>query len=69
MKAENKTTEHNRTIRLTEIPDPDDKRLLPELTITINYIQGDGVPILDKAVTLDSVVIPLIIEAINSHRQ
>lgn len=66
MKAENTTTGHNRTIRLTEIPD-NGKGSLRELVITINYkLFGDNDPYtVDKAVTLDGVVIPTIIEAIN----
>jgi hypothetical protein len=67
MKAENLTTDHNRTIRLTGIPSkhPHDP---VEMLITINYIHkdGDGSAVIDKAVTLDSTVIPAIINAINA---
>lgn len=64
MKAENETTGHNRTLRITGIPGAEAP--LRELCITIGYVSGsnDGA-VIDKAVTLDSVVIPAIIEAIN----
>lgn len=62
MKADNTSTGHNRTIRLTEIPG-----LPSELTITVNYVQvandGDAVK---KAVCLDGVVIPEIVRALNN---
>jgi hypothetical protein len=69
MQATNEGTGHTRTIKLTGIPDIG-KGLLTELTITVNYTQepNDG-RVLDKAVTLDSVVIPEIIRAINNCGQ
>lgn len=66
MKAQNDTTGHNRTIRITEIPEHP-HRYLSEMSITIGYLrEGDG-SIIDKAVTLDNVIIPAIIEALNKH--
>jgi hypothetical protein len=56
MKADNTSTDHNRTIRLTEVPGD-----VPELLITVGYVQTN-VPV---AITLDKVVIPAIIEALN----
>lgn len=66
MKADNTITGHNRTIRITGIPDPKGEGFLPELTITVNYVQqpNEGGSVY-KAVTLDGVVIPAIIEALN----
>ena len=71
MQAENSTTEHNRTIRVTGIPakHPLDRT---ELLITIGYVddENDGDRI-HKAVALDNHVIPEIIAALNErhHRQ
>jgi hypothetical protein len=59
MKAENTTTGHNRTIKITEIPGP----YLNKLTITVNYVDGGCVV---KARTLDSIIIPEIIKALNN---
>ncbi len=64
MKAENVTTGHNRTIRLTEIPGDELKTLL--ITITYVEVTNDG-GVIYKAVTLDNVVIPLIMAAINER--
>ncbi len=66
MKADNTTTPHNRTIRLTEIPSGK-HGALSELSIKIGYVSddpkiGDG----HRGVTIDSVVIPMIVEAINA---
>ena len=62
MKADNTETGHNRTIRLTGIEGSE----LDELLITVNYVEA---PCEDrrlvKAVTLDGVVIPAIIDALN----
>lgn len=71
MQATNEGTGHNRTIKLTGIPDPEGKGLLSELTITVNYTYGfnDADKVVDRAVTLDSVVIPEIIRAINNCGQ
>lgn len=69
MKVENETTGHNRTLRLTGIEG--DRRkcgVLPELTITISYVNDDGHGIY-KAITLDNVVIPAIIKALNRQRK
>lgn len=71
MKADNsfEVTGHNRTILLTEI-DGALNGYLDELKITINYVQkpNDGNTIL-KACTLDKLVIPAIIAALNaSHK-
>jgi hypothetical protein len=66
MHADNTQTDHNRTIRLTGIPDPHKKDLLAELDITVGYkthYNDDQVVV--KAITLDSVVIPAIITALN----
>ena len=66
MKAENTTTDHNRTLRLTEIPGD----ILSEMQICISYPkiqnEGNGGPsTVENAVTLDKFVIPAIIDAIN----
>jgi hypothetical protein len=68
MKATNEGTGHNRTIRLTGLPGTNGT--LTELTITVNYTNtpNDG-STLDKAVTLDSVVIPELLRAINATGQ
>lgn len=58
MYADNKSTNHNRTIKLTNLPGE-----MKELEITINYTgQGNA----SKGVCLDGVVIPRIIAAINN---
>ena len=68
MKAENKTTNHNRTIKITGLPQEhhDD---LTELEITTNYktIPNDG-NVVSKAIALDKIVIPAIIEALNGNK-
>ena len=64
MKAENKTTVNNRTIRLTELPGTDDT--LTELVIVVNY-QGESNCL--KGVTIDSIVIPAILKALNNPHQ
>lgn len=62
MKAENETTDHNRTIKLTQIPSPD----VSSMEITINYVHGDNEQgRIYKAVALDNIVIPAIISALN----
>lgn len=63
MNAENKTTPHNRTIRLTNIPLGQHCRH-SEMQIKISYVESDGARI-DLAVALDHVIIPAIIDAIN----
>lgn len=61
MKAENTTTDHNRTIRVLGLKsDPD----VPELLITVGYVANQGA-VVGKAVALDNEVIPAIIEALN----
>lgn len=60
MKAENKTTDHNRTIRLSDIPGYNG-----DLLITLGYVNDDNSGVVDKAVCLDNVVIPTIIDLIN----
>ncbi len=71
MKADNQSTDHNRTVHITNIkPHGIWAKLnicnLPtELTITINYKEDGPGTTLEKAVTLDSVVIPAIIKALN----
>lgn len=70
MKADNLTTDHNRTIKLTELPTCAfgvGRDLPAELTITVMYQRCPGDRTLDSAVSLDSVVIPEIIRAINNH--
>jgi hypothetical protein len=57
MRAENKTTEHNRTIRVTGIPGE-----MPELVILVDYAGDCNV---EKAVVLDGTVIPAIIDSLN----
>lgn len=66
MKADNTSTPHNRTIRLTEIEGGE----LSELDITINYtkVPNDD-KVVYKAVTLDGVVIPALIKAINDQHE
>lgn len=64
MKAENKTTIHNRTIRLTELP-IGQFCCKSEMLITINYVEDQNIQRLDLAVALDNVIIPAIIKAIN----
>lgn len=67
MKAENDTTGHNRTLRIHDIPDPEGKGYMPTLVITINYaIERDDGQRVQRAVTLDNVVIPAIIKALNA---
>jgi len=61
MKAENKTTEHNRTIRLTGI-DGD----VPAMLITINYVARRNDSLCCLAVALDNIVIPAIINSTNN---
>jgi hypothetical protein len=63
MKAENTTTDHNRTIRITDIPDKD----FPELLITICYVDDERSRC-GKAVVLDNIVIPAIIKGLNGSR-
>lgn len=62
MKAENDSTPHNRTIKLTEIGG----EYLHELEIYVNYTStpNDG-GMAEKGCTLDKIVVPAIIEAIN----
>lgn len=72
MKATNKfeITGHNRTIKVTEIPtnQPGD---LSELTIQITYTKNTNEgAVIDKAIALDTHVIPAIIKALNTrHRR
>lgn len=61
MKADNTTTEHNRTIHVTELPTKDEYDLT-EITITVNYT-GEGNA--SKGITLDHIIIPAIVEALN----
>ena len=61
MKAENKTTEHNRTIHLTGIEGD-----VPEMLITVNYVAKPNDSLCYLAVALDNVVIPAIIDGINT---
>lgn len=63
MKADNKDTGHNRTIRLTGLESPDQ----PALTVTVGYVSGKNEPgVLAKASALDHEVIPAILQAINT---
>jgi hypothetical protein len=61
MKAENKTTEHNRTVHLTGI-----EGCTPEMLITVNYVAKPNDSLCYLAVALDSIVIPAIIDGINN---
>jgi hypothetical protein len=67
MHADNTTTDHNRTIRITDIPYNLAAGIIPELTITINYA-NDSLPVIDKAITLDNIIIPTIISLINNQQ-
>jgi hypothetical protein len=74
MKATNDDTDHNRTIRLSEIPIPAEELrgaspLFTELTITVNYVTvpNDG-QVGTKGVTLDRYVIPALLAAINNYK-
>lgn len=61
MKAENKTTEHNRTIHLTGIEGD-----IPEMLITVNYVAKPNDSLCHLGVALDNTVIPAIINGINN---
>lgn len=62
MQVENKTTDHNRTLRFSGLSGD----LMPELVVTLNYQKTTNDPdILYKAITLDNVVIPAILKAVN----
>ena len=64
MKADNTTTEHNRTIKVSGILDAD----MPEMLITITYVrETNDANILNKAIALDNLVIPAIIKALNKE--
>lgn len=64
MKVENDTTGHNRTLRFTNLP----KLILGEFLVTISYVSKHNEPgILAKAMALDKIIIPSIIEAINDR--
>lgn len=56
-----------RTITITEIPTVREnlKNLPDTLKISINYVSGPNESILDKAISLDGIVIPAIVEALN----
>jgi hypothetical protein len=60
MKAENVTTGSSRIIRISGIPGD-----MPELLITVGYCREQDGGTVNKAVVLDSLVIPEIIRAIN----
>lgn len=62
MKATNEGTGHNRNILLTEIPGG----ILNNLRISVTYHNDSPGRTIDKAVCLDNVVIPAILNAINS---
>lgn len=65
MIAENVSSDHNRTIVFKDLPILEGMTL-PSLTITVNY-DGDGDSDVHKGITLDNVVIPAIILAVNNH--
>jgi hypothetical protein len=64
MKAENKTTGHNRFIRVTGLP-PTRYNTPKSMTIRIEYDLNDDISPLVKAIALDHIVIPAIIKALN----
>jgi hypothetical protein len=61
MHADNKDTGHNRTIHITGIEDAP----LQELSITVMYVKDNEGQTVQKAVTLDKVVIPAILAGLN----
>lgn len=64
MRADNTTTEHNRFIKITGIEDPNNEGYCPELEIMICYrVDGNA----NKGMTIDNVIIPAIIKAINGQ--
>ena len=66
MKAENQSTGHNRTIKITEI---DQKSNLPtEITITVTYKANENIAVVDQAVLLDKFIIPQIVKALNTSK-
>lgn len=62
-------TECSRVVRVTGIPDRKKMGLMGEMDIEFHYVLSPGSSILDHAVTLDSVVIPAIIRAINGKKK
>lgn len=59
MHAENQSTGHNRTIRFTDLPG-----YPHEMNVAVNYT-SENLHVEDKAVTLDSIIIPEILRAVN----
>ena len=68
MKANNTETDHNRTIQLQSIPTstglPYQDKLPESMKITINYT-NENIPTIEKAVSLDNIIIPEIINSVN----
>ncbi len=56
-------TRDNRTIHLSDLPTK-----IENFSITINYCrsENEGPAVLDMAITLDHVILPLIVKALNS---
>lgn len=67
MKVENDTTGHNRTLRFTNLPKLMSNEL-SEVVVTICCVSKHNEPgVLAKAMALDKIIIPSIIEAINDR--
>lgn len=65
MQAENETTGHNRTIRVTGIPTAH-KDDVSEMNVNVMYGHGNNEGgLIHKAVALDDIIIPRIVAALN----
>jgi hypothetical protein len=64
-----KAIRESRTIHLVELPNNVDgiKDLPDSYSITINYKDDENSARLSKAISLDSIIIPLILKALNTE--